>query len=285
MQFNGALMSHSKIAIVTGVSAGLGAGIAEVFCRSGIKVIGMARRNQPDAVLVEAIAAEGGDFEYVQGDVSVAADCTRAVERCLEKHGRIDVLINNAAIAGVPPFLSIEDVPESTLNAVMGVNLNGAFFMAQRVLPIMKQQRDGVIINIASVNGVFGTAKFAPYNASKAALIHLSHTLATEGAPYNIRSNSIILGSVRTEMNEVAEIAIAQAAARTQAQPTPEQLTKHTRSWMEPVEVARAIELLCRPEARLITGADIAIDGGISAGVMATYAQRVASKRLFDTPV
>jgi len=273
---------EGKVAIVTGVSAGLGAGIVRVFSGLGMHVVGMARSDISKLEFREQTKSASGSFGFVQGDVAQEEDCRKLVDTCLQKHSRVDFLINNAAITGVPPFLPIEDVSADTLRKVMEINLFGPFFMAKHVLPAMKKQKDGVIINIASVNAVFGTALFSSYNASKAAVVHLGHTIATEGARYNIRCNNIILGSVKSKMNEAAEIAIAQTAAGTTAQPTPEQLARHARSWMEPDDVASAISLLCRPEARLITGADINIDGGILAGVMSTYAQKVASKRLFD---
>ncbi len=272
---------EGKVGIVTGISEGLGAAVVRVFCKMGIIVVGIARRQEPSVALMAEVAGAAGRFVFVQGDVRRKADAQLLAQTCVSQFGRIDILINNAAVSGVPPFLNIEDVPEDTLRRVMETNLNGAFFMCQSVLPVMKKQREGVILNIGSVNGVMGTARFAPYNASKAALIHLGHSVAAEGAAHNVRCNNIILGSIKTRMNEVSEIAIAQQAAGTDAQPSSEQLAEHTRHWMAPDEVARTLALLCMPDARLITGADIAIDQGITAGVMSTYAQKMAARRMF----
>ena len=272
---------EGKVAIITGVSEGLGAAAVRTFCGLGMNVVGISRRQDPVAALAAQVAEAAGSFTFVQGDVSRKDAAQRLAGTCLAQFGRVDILINNAAVSGVPPFLNIEDVPEETLRQVIDINLHGAFFMCQEVLPIMKGQRDGVILNIASVNGVMGTARFAPYNTSKAALIHLGHSVATEGAAYNVRCNNIILGSIKSRMNELSEIAIARDAAGTDAEPTSEQLVAHTSRWMEPDEVAATLALLCRPEARLITGADIAIDQGITAGVMTTYAQKTAARRLF----
>jgi NAD(P)-dependent dehydrogenase (short-subunit alcohol dehydrogenase family) len=253
-----------KVVLVTGVSSGLGRAIVEVFTEGGAQVVGAARRAKEGEALAAKVAADGGAFTFVGGDVADPKDWSRLVETCLEAHGRIDVLINNAAVTGEPDVSPVEDLKLETWDQVLAVNLRGAFLGCQAVLPVMKLQRDGVILNVASFNARFGLAGLAPYNASKAGLVQLSNSVATESHDFGVRSNAILLGGVQTEGGHATAIALGRlakgdpAAQERDGAPGP--------AGADPRAVAEALAVLCLQEARLITGAEIAVDQAMLAG-------------------
>jgi 3alpha(or 20beta)-hydroxysteroid dehydrogenase len=256
-----------KVVLVTGTSSGLGVGIARVFVEAGARVIGTARR----AAAGDRLAAELkaiGDFTFVAGDVAEEAHWPRLAEAALG-HGRIDVLINNAAVTGEPDIAPIEQLALETWDKVQAVNLRGAFLGCRAVLPQMKAQRSGVILNVASFNARFGLAGLAPYNASKAGLVQLTNTVAVEGHDFGVRANSILLGGVRTEGGYATGVAMGRMARGEPAPTEPGVRTPDqdvSGGGSEPIDVGKALAALCVDEARLITGAEIAIDQAMLAG-------------------
>jgi NAD(P)-dependent dehydrogenase (short-subunit alcohol dehydrogenase family) len=254
--------------LVTGVSSGLGDGIARVFCGYGAHVIGVARRADRGEALCSQIMEAGGAMTFVAGDIT-DADCRqRAVAACLAVNGRIDVLINNAAAGG--SLAPVGEYDPADWAQTLDVNLSAAFHLCQLAMPLMRTQRDGVILNIASINAKFGVTKMAAYCAAKAGLVHLTKVIAAEGVDANVRANAIILGGVASEMNLATTLAMAKSATGSSALPPQERLAQYSAMMMRPEDVAAALATLCLPEAALITGSEIAIDRAMTAGAAAS---------------
>lgn len=251
-----------KVAVVTGVTSGAGRGIASVFASRGAAVVGMARRRELGEALERDVDAAGGELTFVAGDVTRAADCDAAVQRALDRYGRLDAVVNNAGTAGPRPVEPAEEVEELDWRAVLDVNLTGTFLMCRAALPHLLAQGDGVILNVASINAVVGVANMAAYNSSKAGVVQLSRTLAVENAGRGVRVNAVILGGVRTDTAAEIRTAMARHVLGPEA-PLPD--TGPARG-VDPEEVGRALSLLCTDDARMITGAAIELDGALTAG-------------------
>jgi NAD(P)-dependent dehydrogenase (short-subunit alcohol dehydrogenase family) len=256
---------EGRVAIVTGVSSGLGWGVAKAFAKLGADVVGLARRADRGAALAKEIETDGGRFTFVPCDVADPDQCQRAVDGVLAADGQIDILINNAGTSGTSPVLRIEQMTESDWDSVLQVNLRGAFTMTRLVLPSMQSRQHGVIINIASMNAVIGVAGMAAYNASKAGLVHLTNTTAVENLGSGVRAIGVIMGGVESEMadhvaDEMGRSLRGQDWRRIgERRPRP-----------DAEAYGRALALFCSDDAALITGATIALDGGASAGALAS---------------
>src|SRR5437867_3290468 len=195
---------RDQVALVTGGSSGIGLAIAQALVNAGVRVVVVGRnRTRLRAAVGELLAgAQGGSDERgatsrvlaVTADVSKPGDVRRAVQQTLARFGRIDVLVNNAGISGRG---RVEDLSERDWDRVLSVNLRGAFLCARAVLPSMKRQRRGYIVNISSLAGKTG---MAAYCASKFGLVGLSQSIGEEGAPWNIRATAICPAYVNTPM-------------------------------------------------------------------------------------
>lgn len=251
-----------KAAIVTGASSGLGAAIARALRAAGARTAGIARSEPVDTV--------GLDL-FVRGSVEDPAQCERFIAATIDRFGRIDIVVNNAAITTDPFVQRIEASDPDEVRRVMQVNYEGAFHICRAAMPHMIEAGSGVVINIASMNAVLSPAGTAAYNASKAALVALTRTLAVEGVENGIRANAILLGGTRTEMAARAIISRyeRQHAVRLTDPAAIDRLLAHL---ADPTAVAGAIALLCRDDAAPITGSEIAINAAMTAGRALTLA-------------
>ena len=263
-----------RVAIVTGVTSGVGAATFELFAELGMRVWGLARSGDQGRETQARLCAAGLDAHFLEGDVTLGEDRARLVEAALGKDCRVDILVNNAAMNGVPPLRDVEQWDDESWEAIQTLNLRAPRALAAAVLPSMKARADGVILNIASFNAVFGVAGMSAYNVSKAALVHLTRCIAVEGAAHNVRANAILLGGTASDRKVETSIALAQAVTGSDRRPSQAAIAAMQAPQMQPRDVAGALVALCRPEARLITGADIAIDGASIAGGLATRAIR-----------
>jgi NAD(P)-dependent dehydrogenase (short-subunit alcohol dehydrogenase family) len=261
-------MPHAgKVALVTGVTSGLGRAVARRFALQGAAVLGVARREALGRELEKELRDAGGALRFVAADVRRVEDCRRAVDAALGAFGRLDVLVNNAGVEGDPPVQPSHGVTEEQWDAVVDTNLKGAFFCARFAIPAMIEQGGGVILNIASINAIEGPARMAAYSASKAGLVQLSRTLAVEYLAEGIRVNAIILGGVASEAQERSTRAYARFVRGEEAVDTP---AAPAAFLQDPDDVARALALLCEADAAPISGATIAIDRTMTAGLMAS---------------
>ncbi|WP_186250362.1 glucose 1-dehydrogenase [Burkholderia gladioli] len=247
---------QGKVALVTGGTSGIGKGVAQLFAREGAKVSVAARREAEGRELVERIRDEGGEAIFTQTDIARAEDCAKAVGATVEAFGKLDIAINNAGIAAYGK--SLADTPEEEWDAVLGVNLKGAFLSMKYEIPELLRNGGGAIVNVASVFGLVGSAfDCAAYHASKHGLIGLTRAAALEYARKDIRINALCPGLVLTEMGE-RWMTESDVGERLKA--------------LHPVgrfasvgEMAEAVLFLASDAASFMTAATMAVDGGYSA--------------------
>jgi len=188
-----------KVVLVTGASSGLGVHFARTLAEAGASVAIAARRADRLASLQAELQAKGAKVAAVELDVQSSASIANAFDAAERHLGPIDVVINNAGISIVRPAL---EMPEEDWDSVVNTNLRGAWLVAQTAAKRwLAAKRPGVIVNIASILGLRTIGHVAPYNASKAGLIHLTRALAMEWARHDIRVNAICPGYIETEMN------------------------------------------------------------------------------------
>jgi 3-oxoacyl-[acyl-carrier protein] reductase len=240
---------HGKVAIVTGASRGIGRAIAETLASRGATVVAAARGDNA-AETVAAVHASGGAAEMATLDVTNAESIAALVSGVLERHQRIDVLVNNAGIAKDQLMLRMK---RDDWDQVIDTNLTSAFTLVQAVLKPMIKQRAGRIISISSVVGQSGNAGQANYAASKAGLIGFSKAVAREVASRNITVNVVTPGLIETDMTKAIT---AQAQADWASQIPLARLGA-------PKDVAAAVCFLASDEASYITGHVLAVNGGM----------------------
>lgn len=242
---------EGKVALVTGASSGLGRHFAKVLARAGAEVVLAARRQERLDELAARIEADGGQAHAVVMDVTDPGSVTAALEEAAEAAGPIDVLVNNAGVSRVKPFL---EHTEEDWELITQVNLHGVRRVARGVAASMKARgQGGVIVNIASISGLGTGGRFAAYATSKAAVIHLTEVLAEELARHDIRVNALAPGYFATEMNEAF---LASEAGDRIRERVP------TRRFGELEDLDGALLLMCSPASRHITGQILAVDGG-----------------------
>jgi len=250
-----------RCAIVTGAGYGIGKAIALALGREGAHVVLAARsRDKMEAVATE-LRAMGTRPSVVLTDVSSEPAVRAMVEASVAAYGAIDVLVNNAGIAG-PAGLARDITPEAWSETI-GINLSGAFYCAKHVSTPMIERRRGTIVNISSIAGRIGYALRTPYAASKWGMIGLSHSLAAELGPHGVRVNAVVPGSVEGERIHRVIAARATAEGKTQGD-VAHWYTKDIplQRMVTEDEVASAVLYLASDEAAGITGHAIHVDGG-----------------------
>lgn len=241
-----------KVAIVTGAGRGLGWAIAQRLAQDGASLVIAEIDGQSAQEKTTAIRKMNREALPVQTDVSKWADVEGMVRQVLAKFNRIDILVNNAGILG--PYFLVMEYPEDVWDRVIAVHLKGTFLCCKAVLPIMKAQGSGKIVNLASVAGKEGNAQMAPYSAAKAGIIALTKTLGKEMAPYNIHVNCVSPALIETDM--AREMTPEQRSLLTSKIP----LGRLGR----PEEVAAVVKFLVSDEASFVTGQCYDISGGRS---------------------
>lgn len=193
---------RDKVALITGASRGLGLEVARVYARRGAKLVLVSRGR--DAL--HAVAGElGRQTEVVALAADVSEDAERIVETAIRRFGRVDVLVNNASELGPSPMPELEQYSWQDLERVLRVNVLAPLHLAQLVLPGMRARHEGVIINVTSDAAVEAYPGWGGYGASKAALEHLSRTLAVELAGSGVRVFAVDPGDMDTAMHRLAE--------------------------------------------------------------------------------
>jgi len=188
-----------KVTLITGASRGIGKATAMLFARAGSDLVINYFKNKKDAEKVALMAEQKGvKAEIFKADVSSKSQCEKMVDFTLKTFGRIDILINNA---GIWKYAPIDRMTPAQLKETLTINLESIFYLTTKVVPIMKKQGGGNIINISSTAGQRGEAYHSHYAATKGAIISLTKSLSTELAPHNIRVNCVAPGWVDTDMS------------------------------------------------------------------------------------
>jgi 3-oxoacyl-[acyl-carrier protein] reductase len=240
----------NRVAFVTGASRGIGREIALTLCRAGFDIAVASPEIEKNEQVTEMIRACSGQALAVNLDLMSYDSIRAGFAKALQQFGRIDVLVNNAGVTrdGLAVRMKRED-----WDRVLQINLNGAFFAIQQVLPAMMKQRYGRIVNISSIVGECGNAGQANYVAAKAGLIGLTKALAQEMAPRQITVNAVAPGFIDTDMtavltDELKEKLLAQVPLRRLGRPE---------------EIAAAVRFLASDEAGYITGHVLNVNGGM----------------------
>ena len=236
-----------RVCIVTGGAQGIGEACARRFAREGAKPV----IADVDDARGEALAAELGAL-YVHCDVGDKAQVDAAVARTMQAHGRIDVLVNNAGIFKAADFL---DVAEDDFDAVLRVNLKGAFLMGQAVAREMVKVQRGAIVNMSSVNGVLAIPTISSYNVSKGGINQLTRVMALALADKGVRVNAVAPGTIATELAAKAVLTSEDAKARIMSRTPMKRLG-------EPQEIADTVAYLASDAASYVTGEIVVVDGG-----------------------
>lgn len=246
-----------KIALVTGSARGIGLAVARAFVREGAAVV-VADVNAASAEEAAAgLRQGGGRATAVAVDVADPASVATMIEAILGTYGRLDILVNNAGVGGNTPFL---ETSLADWNRIIGINLTGAFTVAQACAREMVKGGGGKIVNIASLSGQRGGNGRAAYGSAKAGLELLTKVMAVELAPHGINVNNIAPGAIETEMAKFAHDRATRSAY--------EYLIPMTR-YGTPEEIADAAVFLCSDESRYVHGHTLNVDGGFrAAGLM-----------------
>jgi 2-hydroxycyclohexanecarboxyl-CoA dehydrogenase len=248
-----------KVAIITGGGGGIGAATAGLFCAEGAKVLLV----DMDAAALERTAARvreqtpGASVQVLAGNVADPATATQAAKQCVEAFGRIDVLVNNASMRN---YASFADATPEEWNAVVGVNMIGNANFCRAALPHLRQAGKGSIVNVSSCYAVKGRKGMALYDATKAAMIAMTRTLAFEETQYGIRANVICPGSTLTDFHVNRTVAAGKSVEELKTQ---RQDTSLLGRWADPIEMAFPILWFASDEASFITGTTLVVDGGL----------------------
>jgi 3-oxoacyl-[acyl-carrier protein] reductase len=243
---------EGKGVIVTGGGRGIGRATVARFASEGAAVVLTDRDREAAEAAAKEISKETGAtvFPFI-GDVSIKSDDEATIQFALEKMGGVDVLVNNAGIYYEEP---LEEITEERWDETMNVDLKGTFLMCQAIVPYFKEKRSGIIVNMASTNGIAGEIHYAHYNAAKGGVVLLTKTLAIELGPCNIRVNCVCPGYIVTE--------------GTQDMDSDEFVQDYIdnkiplRRLGRPEEVASVIAFLASDDASFVHGDSILIDGG-----------------------
>ncbi len=242
---------RDRVAVVTGGSRGLGAGFARALGDAGARVVLVGRDRTAGEAVLGSLTGAGIQAHFVAGDVTRRADIDRLLAATLDTYGRVDILINNAGTCVHAPALEVTD---EDWRQVMDVNVDAVWMCAQTFGAHFVEQRSGSIVNIGSMSGfIVNRPQWQPaYNASKAAVHHLTRSLAAEWGPYGVRVNALAPGYIRTEMSPVDQ----------------PQFRQH---WIDDApmqrygtveELAPAVIFLASDASSFVTGSVLVADGG-----------------------
>jgi len=240
-----------RVAVVTGGTRGLGEGFATALTDAGATVMLVGRDGDRGQIVSQALTERGATVAFMAADVTVPQDVTRMLDATLEQFGRVDILVNNAGACVHAPALEVTD---EDWRHVMDVNLDAVWHCARVFGRHFVDQRSGVIVNIGSMSGlIVNRPQWQPaYNASKAAVHHLTRSLAAEWGPYGVRVNALAPGYIKTDMSPVDE-------------------PRYRRHWIEDAplqrygtveELAPAILFLASDASSFVTGSVLVADGG-----------------------
>ena len=245
---------QNRVAFVTGGNGGIGLGMAKGLSAAGAAVVIAGRNKQKAQSALVALRSVGAQAEFIELDALEEASCHQAVQRAVERFGRLDILVNNA---GTTVRKQPEELTVQEWHLVMDTNLTSAFLCSQAAYPHMVRAGGGKIINIGSMMSVFASSYATPYAASKGGIVQLAKSLAVAWAKDNIQVNAILPGWIDTDLTRTARGQVQGLNERVLAR-TPAQ------RWGMPDDFAGIAVFLAAPASNFITGAAIPVDGGYS---------------------
>ena len=243
-----------KIALVTGASRGIGEAIARLLAKQGAHVLVSSRKAESCQQVVDAIRADGGSAEALACHVGDMDSIQAAFASIRAQHGRLDILVNNAATN--PYFGNVLDTDLASYNKTVDVNIRGYFFMSIEAGKLMREQGGGAIVNTASVNGLQPGMGQAIYSITKAAVINMTKAFAKECAPFGIRCNAILPGLTKTKF--AGALFTNEGIYKQVVSSIP--MGRHA----EPSEMAGAVLYLVSKAGSYTTGECLVIDGGLT---------------------
>jgi NAD(P)-dependent dehydrogenase (short-subunit alcohol dehydrogenase family) len=251
---------EGKVCLITGAGSGIGRASALLFAREGARLVVADRDHEGGRETVEMITAAGGQAAFEPVDVTDPAQTQRLAAAAVAAQGRIDVLFNNAGIPGVG---LAHEVEVELWDRVIEVNVKGVFLVARAVLPQMMSQRSGSIINMSSAIAEMGLANRAPYAASKGAVLALTRSMQVDYAPYGIRVNALLPGTIMSPFVE---------RYLRDSYPDPEEGLAAIRKRQlggelgRPEDAAWAALFLASDESSFVMGSGLIVDGGLTGG-------------------
>src|SRR3954452_23977007 len=248
-------MLEGKVAIVTGAAMGMGEATARVFAAAGARVLVSDINAELGEATVERICADGGDASFFRTDVSSAADAEAMVRTAVERYGRLDCAVNNAAVT--PDTHPLAELDEQERDRVLAVDLKGvALCCKYEIGQMLEQGGGGAIVNIGSVSSFRPQPNNAAYVAAKHGVVSLTKVASLEAAPQGIRVNTVCPGAIDTPMIRGA----LETAGLTEAEFAP--VLSLLGRFGRPEEVGQASLWLCSDQASYVTGAVLAVDAG-----------------------
>ena len=249
-----------KVAIVTGASQGIGEVIAQRVAQEGAKTILAARSKENLEATARKIADAGGTALVLPTDITDENSVKNMIEKTVSEWGAVDILINNSGVPGA--MAPLEDLSVEEWEDCMRVNVTGMFLCCKHVVPLMKEQRSGRIVNISSMTGKRPLANRSPYSASKMAVIGLTRTLAFEAGEYGVTVNTVCPGATEGERirNVIANESKALGISLKEAE---RNFTGALGQLVESDDTANMCVYLCSEEGRHMTAQDINVTGGL----------------------
>jgi NAD(P)-dependent dehydrogenase (short-subunit alcohol dehydrogenase family) len=244
-----------KVTVVTGAASGIGRVTAMALAAEGAPVV-IGDVNEAGAVVAEEITSAGGTSRFVRADVRSWDDVARLIGTAVDAHGRLDVMVNNAAVA-IPG--SAGSMSEDEWSSVLDVNLSGVWRGMRLAIPEMRKTGGGSIVNVSSVQSLVGFVGWAGYAASKGGINALTQQAAVEYAPEGIRVNAVVPGTIMTEMNERIMAEAPDPGAQMVEWTSMHPVGRVGR----PEEVANAVVFLASDESSFVTGTLLRVDGGM----------------------
>lgn len=248
-----------KVIIITGAAGGIGKEVVRKLSNEEAKVVLVDLNEEAIQTVQKEIGLTDSNSLAIKADVSIEANVKNYVDQTIKKFGRIDGFVNNAGVEG--PAKAIDEITEKDIDFVYGINVKGVIFGLKYVLPIMKQQKSGAIVNTSSVAGLIGSPSMVLYNSSKHAVMGINKVAALEAAEFNVRVNTVNPGVINTQMMRKIENNVAPGAAEAARSAYNDAVPM--KRYGEPEEVANVIAFLLSDEASYVSSSSITIDGAL----------------------